>query len=105
MTGDDRQSPRGTAGARLATSGFGWVVGLAALVTVFWVVIHRAEGWRFATLAAGIRPAWLMVAMLLQASTYLAQGAVWRHVLRRAGAPRSLGQSVRLSVAKLFETR
>jgi Mg2+-importing ATPase len=44
----------------------------------------------------------MLLALLLQATTYLFQGEIWRIVTRAARAPLSIGTAYRLSVGKLF---
>jgi Mg2+-importing ATPase len=64
--------------------------------------LRRTDPQEFVRLAGNAEPWWLLVAVLLQAGTYLAQGAIWRSVCRRARFPLSLGGAYALSLAKLF---
>jgi uncharacterized protein (TIRG00374 family) len=79
-----------------------WGFGLLLLAAVFLVVAHGAEGRQFAFLLTRSAPAWLLLAAVLQAGTYLAQAAVWQVVLVRTPFRASLGALYKMSVAKLF---
>lgn len=72
---------------------------LAALVAA---AVHFSEGREFIQLAQDAEPLWLLVAVVLQAATYLAQGEVYRAVGRAAGSPLPLTLAYRLSLSKLF---
>lgn len=80
----------------------GWLVGLAALAVVASVSLHLAEERELARVVEGARPAWLLVALALQATTYVADAGVWGQVLARAGLPARLRSLVPISVGKLF---
>lgn len=47
-------------------------------------------------------PGWLALAVVMQALTYVSQGAIWRRVARRSGSRLSLGAALGLSLTKLF---
>ncbi len=79
-----------------------WLVGAAVCAVLILAVTHRSEEEAFLKLLRQIEPAWLVLALLLQAGTYVAQGAVWRLVVRDAGGSLPLGQSLRVSLAMLF---
>jgi Mg2+-importing ATPase len=79
-----------------------WFVGTALLAAVVLAVLHIAEAESFARLVEQAEPAWLAAALALQAATYLAQGEIWRAVMRAAGVPLSLGSAYRLSLIKLL---
>jgi Mg2+-importing ATPase len=79
-----------------------WLVALAALAAVVLVASRWAEAGRLAEAAARAKPAWLVVALLLQAATYGAQANLWRLVLGRSGERQSFGGLLRLSLAELF---
>ena len=72
---------------------------LAAVVAVS---LHVSEGREFLQIIERSRPRWLLVAVLLQVATYLAQGEVWREVARAASARLTLLRAFVLSLAKLF---
>ena len=55
-----------------------------------------------AQLLRSAKPAWLLVAFLLQAGTYTTDARIWQGVLRRAGISRPLRSYVGLGLAKLF---
>ncbi len=82
--------------------GLGWLSGAVLLAALGVLVTHLGEGQRFAALARSARPAWLAVAALLQAGTYLCAAAVWHRALRRGETPIALCRLVPLSLAKLF---
>lgn len=75
------------------------LIGLAALVLL---VRHFADLAHFVTLARQVQPAWLLVALALQVSTYVAVAWGWAIVLRRAGAPQPLRKLLPVAVSKLF---
>ena len=79
-----------------------WLLGAAMLVAVVAAALHFSEERAFVRLAEGAEPWWLVVAVLLQAGTYFAQGAIWRRVGDAAGAHLSRKTAFELSLAKLF---
>ncbi|WP_242346353.1 lysylphosphatidylglycerol synthase transmembrane domain-containing protein [Anaeromyxobacter terrae] len=79
-----------------------WLVGIAVVAAVIGAALHFSEERELVRLAEDARPGWLLVAALLQAGTYLAQGEIWRLVLRAAHAPLPLATAFKLSLAKLF---
>jgi len=79
-----------------------WLTGVAALAVVVLVAVHAAQERAFVQLLERARPLWLLVALALQAGTYLAQAEIWRVVLHRAGSALPFGVALRLSFAKLF---
>jgi P-type Mg2+ transporter len=72
------------------------------LVAVVVAVTHFSEEQAFIRLARQAEPWWLVVAVLLQAGTYAAQGGIWRRVARAAGYSLSLPSAFELGLAKLF---
>jgi Mg2+-importing ATPase len=81
---------------------FHWLVGALMMGAVIAVALHFTEWHQFAALVRRSQPRWLLVAVVLQAATYLAQGEVWREVARAANARLSLWRAYILSLAKLF---
>jgi uncharacterized membrane protein YbhN (UPF0104 family) len=79
-----------------------WGFGLLLLAAVLLVAAHAAEGREFAFLLTRSAPAWLLLAALLQAATYLSQAAVWDVVLLRTRFRASIWALYKMSVAKLF---
>jgi Mg2+-importing ATPase len=79
-----------------------WVVGTAACAALVLGVIYRTEEREFLHLAKRIEPGLLGLALVLQSTTYLTQGLVWRMTARAAGHPLTLGKSYQLSLASLF---
>jgi len=79
-----------------------WLVGAAALAAVVVGALHFADLEAFVELAVRAQWPWLAVACVLQAATYGAEGAIWRHVARAAGLQLPLGTAWRLSLVKLF---
>ena len=61
-----------------------------------------AERKRRAHLLERARPAWLIVATVLQIGTYLADASIWKTVLARSGERQPLRRFVRLGLAKLI---
>jgi Mg2+-importing ATPase len=79
-----------------------WLLGAALFVTVIFVVLHFSEGREFAEMLQRAKPRWLLVACLLQAATYWAQGEVFRVAPCAAGFALSRLWLFKLSFAKLF---
>ncbi|HET6805496.1 MAG TPA: lysylphosphatidylglycerol synthase transmembrane domain-containing protein [Frateuria sp.] len=80
----------------------GWLLGALALAALAGVVLRRGEVERFLDLLGSLAPAWLGLAVVLQATTYACVATAWWLGLDRAGAPRSWRSLIGLSVAKLF---
>ena len=79
-----------------------WLVGAALLGTVVSLAVHFSEEHAFARLLDEAHPRWLLLAGILQATTYFAEAEVWRAVTQASAMRVSLGRLYRLSVAKLF---
>jgi Mg2+-importing ATPase len=78
-----------------------WLVGMALVAALVLAVRHASEERAFVRLVRQARPHWLLVAVLLQAATYVFQSEVWRVVLRPGGASIGTGTLLRLTVARL----
>lgn len=78
------------------------VFGLVCLAVIVVIVSHLGEAHRFAEMVRRARPAWLLLAVVLQAGTYVCAGGIWWLVLRRTSSPQPLRTLVLLSVGKLF---
>jgi uncharacterized protein (TIRG00374 family) len=87
---------------RRALRWFSWILGLAALTAVIIAALHFSEEKKLVRLTAKAQPWWLAIAVVLQASTYLAQGETWRVVTRAAKVSLPLLLAFKLSLAKLF---
>jgi Mg2+-importing ATPase len=70
-------------------------------VGVFVAALRFSDAKEFAELARRAEPGWLVVAIVLQAGTYLAAGQVFRGVVHAAGHAMGLGAATRLSLTKL----
>lgn len=79
-----------------------WLFGLLALSVLIIAVLHFGEIAQFAELARRAEPRWLLVAVILQAFTYLCEAVVWYCVLRQANYRHPLSRLTQLSIAKLF---
>lgn len=79
-----------------------FVVGIMLLSGLILTVTHVGELERFVQLVRQAEPAWLLLAVFLQAATYVSTAGVWYLTLKRAGAAYSLLSLVPVSVAKLF---
>jgi glycosyltransferase 2 family protein len=76
---------------------------LAVIGALVLLVRNRAEPEQLARVVEHARPAWLLLAVVLQLATYPCTALVWTYVIRKAGArPPPLGKLLRLSVAELF---
>jgi uncharacterized membrane protein YbhN (UPF0104 family) len=72
------------------------------VVAVVMFAVNHSEEMAFAQLLSRARPAWLLLGLLLQMGTYLADARIWERVLRRANISRPLRSFVGLGLAKLF---
>ncbi|ACO76509.1 cation-translocating P-type ATPase [Azotobacter vinelandii CA] len=79
-----------------------WLIGAAALAALVAVVLHRAEAEAFARLIERAEPGWFVLALALQALTYLAQGQLYRRVARAGQVRLPLLDACRLGLMKLF---
>jgi len=79
-----------------------WLAGAMGLAALILIVVHLGSLERTLALARSAHPAWLGLAAVAQAATYVAAALVWRQTLQRAGHRRSLRTLVPLGIAKLF---
>lgn len=79
-----------------------WLLGIAFLAAVIVIATHFSEELKFFRIIREIRPAWLAVALAMQAGTYFAQAEIWRTIARKAGAMLPLSLLYKLSLSKLF---
>jgi uncharacterized protein (TIRG00374 family) len=80
-----------------------WVIGLIVMGALILLVGHRSEPEKLAHVIASARPAWLVVAALLQLATYPCIALIWTFVLQRAGVGfPAFSSLIRLTVAELF---
>jgi Mg2+-importing ATPase len=79
-----------------------WFFGLGAMAAVVMFATHHSQEKAFAQLVLHARPAWLLIALLLQAGTYMTDASIWQCVLGRANISKPLRSYVGLGLAKLF---
>jgi Mg2+-importing ATPase len=79
-----------------------WIFGALMVGVVVAVALQFTQWRQFVVLIERSQPHWLLVGVVLQAATYLAQGEVWREVARAANAKLTLWRAYVLSLAKLF---
>jgi uncharacterized protein (TIRG00374 family) len=79
-----------------------WLFGLAILVAVALFAAHRSEGQEFARLVAHTQPIWLLLGLMFQMGTYIAEARIWQLIIVRAGISMPLWSYISLSFAKLF---
>jgi uncharacterized protein (TIRG00374 family) len=79
-----------------------WLFGAALVIVLIAFALHFSEAREIARITESARPRWLLVALLLQVLTYVAQGEIWRVVASMAEYPLSRAEAFRLGVAKLF---
>lgn len=79
-----------------------WLLGAAMFATVIGVALHFTDVESFTRLLVEAEPLWLIAAFGLQALTYVAQGQVFRVVLKAGDLRLSLWDSGKLSLMKLF---
>jgi len=77
-------------------------IGLLLLSGLIILVSHFGEVEHFVQLLRQLEPAWLIVALLLQATTYFCVASVWFLALRAVDVHQSLLSLMPLAVAKLF---
>jgi uncharacterized protein (TIRG00374 family) len=80
----------------------GGAVGLAGIALLVFAVRHSSDIESFARLLRHARPAWLIAALTLQATTYVSIALGWAAVLRRAGTPLTLRKLLPIALSKLF---
>jgi Mg2+-importing ATPase len=98
-----RESPREAEPRhRNAAQRASWLLGAAVLAAVIVVALRFSQGREFARLAERANPWWLLLALGLQAATYLAQAEVFRGAPQAAGSPLPRRWLYQLSVTKLF---
>ena len=79
-----------------------WAIGLLGFLALILAVLYFGSLGRMIALARSARPAWMLLALLVQAATYVSAALVWRQALYRAGRQRSLRTLLPLGIAKLF---
>ena len=79
-----------------------WMLGAAVLAAVVIAALHFSEQREFARLLAQAKPGWLLVAIVLQAATYLAQAEVIRGASQATGVFLPRRWLYQLSLTKLF---
>ncbi|MDE8653676.1 lysylphosphatidylglycerol synthase transmembrane domain-containing protein [Novosphingobium album (ex Liu et al. 2023)] len=79
-----------------------WLSGLLIAAALVAAVLHFAELEDFAALVQRAQPLWLLLAVALQASTYIFVAVGWRLIVRDAGHDPPLASLVRIAVTKLF---
>ncbi len=78
------------------------ILGLIFVVVLVGVIVHIGEGRDLLLLVRHAQPAWLLLALLLQAGTYCCNVFMWQPALRRSGFEIPFRFLLRISVAKLF---
>lgn len=79
-----------------------WTFTLILLVAVLSAAIHFSEEKDFLKILEEASPIWILVGLLLQATTYLSQSYLWKIGLKVAGHTFRLNKLVGLSLAQLF---
>ncbi len=80
-----------------------WFIGFLVIGALVLLVRNHTEPERFARIAEHARPAWLLLAVVLQLATYPCTVLIWKYVIRKMGGHSpTLGKLVRLAVAELF---
>ncbi|PZW64697.1 Mg2+-importing ATPase [Pseudomonas sp. URMO17WK12:I6] len=87
---------------RRSTLWITWLLGAAMLATVIGVALRLTDVESLAQLLAQAEPIWLVGALGLQALTYMAQGQIFRVVLKAGAQNLSLWEAGKLSLMKLF---
>ncbi len=79
-----------------------WLLGVLGFLAVILVVLHFGSLEKMVALARSAYPAWLVIALFVQAATYVSAALVWRQALTRAVHSLPLRTLVPLGVAKVF---
>lgn len=80
-----------------------WFFGFLMVAALVGIVLHFGEIRNFARLLNQVEPIWLLVALLLQLSTYVSLALAWRSVLTRSENRQfRLGPLARIALSKLF---
>lgn len=79
-----------------------WVMGVVAFLAVVAFVLHLSSLEKMVALVRSARLVWLLVALGVQALTYISAALVWRQALARAGHPLPMRALVPLGIAKVF---
>ena len=79
-----------------------WFSGFLILSGLILLVTHFSELEQFAGLLHHAKPTWLILAALLQVTTYISVAGVWYLSLRQLGEQHSLLSLIPLGIAKLF---
>ncbi|WP_375395461.1 YbhN family protein [uncultured Sphingomonas sp.] len=80
----------------------GWILGIASIALVVGAVVRIGDLQAFAAMLRSARPGWLLVALALQAVTYLCVAAGWKIVLAAAGTPQPFRRLYPIAIGKLF---
>lgn len=88
--------------ARRAVHWFSWILGFAMLAAVIIAALHFSEEREIVRITETAQPWWLIIAIIFQVGTYLAQGEILRVVTRAAKVSMPLSAAFKLSLAKLF---
>jgi Mg2+-importing ATPase len=79
-----------------------WLLGAALLAALIAAVVRASEARAFVGVLERANHWWILLAVLLQLATYVAQGSVWRRVVGAAGHHVSRSTAFELGLAKLF---
>lgn len=79
-----------------------WIAGVLGFIAVVAVGLHFSSLEKMVALARSARPQWLILALGVQALTYISAALVWRQALVRTGHPLTMLALVPLGVAKVF---
>jgi len=79
-----------------------WLIGVAMVMAITVAALRFSETGEIARIAQHAEPWWVLTALLLQAGTYIAQGAIWRQIANVAQVELPRTTAFRLSLAKLF---
>lgn len=80
----------------------GWLLGIAVIAIVVAAVLRIGDLHAFAMMLGDARPGWLLVAVVLQATTYASVAAGWAFVLAEARQPQPFRKLYPIAVGKLF---
>jgi Mg2+-importing ATPase len=95
-----RSSGAGSTGRK--TGWLSWLIGGAIFGAVVSATLRIGDAQELLRLLHRVEPGWVLLAALIQATTYISESQVWRAAARAGGSAVPLSTAYQLSIAKLF---
>jgi Mg2+-importing ATPase len=99
---DSTSPPTGQLATHSGTRWLSWILGLALVAGICVLALRFSEAEQIVLLAERAQPRWLLLALIMQVSTYVAQGEIWRALGKAAMFRLQRAEVIQLSLAKLF---